>query len=229
MPFLGGTELCFLRDGAPPDERYLLVADGHGPYGRNEANEQKGHPWLRPEMLAWQWCVAQLLLQSLTHPLLLPSPVPPLSSRSTLSHSLSVTACISLCLQRTSPVKESIPTFFYSFSSSVCTFVGSVIFLFLLPDVFPLFLSLLFFLLSFPWRPFMNPSPGGYSGNIGHDPHLLYTLSAVQILGKLPQEEIELADYEFIPPLFLLLLFLFLFLVFLSLPLPICMFIYFEE
>lgn len=51
MPLLGATELCFLRDGAPADERYLLVPDGHGPHGGDGANEQEGHPWLCPAML----------------------------------------------------------------------------------------------------------------------------------------------------------------------------------
>jgi geranylgeranyl transferase type-2 subunit beta len=33
-----------------------------------------------------------------------------------------------------------------------------------------------------------DSSSGGYSGNIGHDPHLLYTLSAVQILLLIDQK-----------------------------------------
>lgn len=37
-------------------------------------------------------------------------------------------------------------------------------------------------------------SAGGFGGNIGHDPHLLYTLSAVQVLalfGKLDVLDVE--------------------------------------
>uniref|UniRef100_A0A7S3LW72 Geranylgeranyl transferase type-2 subunit beta n=1 Tax=Palpitomonas bilix TaxID=652834 RepID=A0A7S3LW72_9EUKA len=42
-------------------------------------------------------------------------------------------------------------------------------------------------------RSCQHPS-GGYSGNVGHDPHLLYTLSAVQILGIC--DELDSVEHE---------------------------------
>lgn len=35
---------------------------------------------------------------------------------------------------------------------------------------------------------------GGFGGNIGHDPHILYTLSAVQVLALL--DKIEILDID---------------------------------
>ena len=36
--------------------------------------------------------------------------------------------------------------------------------------------------------------PGGFGGNIGHDPHVLYTLSAIQVLALF--DKIDVLDVE---------------------------------
>lgn len=40
----------------------------------------------------------------------------------------------------------------------------------------------------------MSVCAGGFGGNIGHDPHLLYTLSAIQVLALF--DKIEVLDIE---------------------------------
>lgn len=40
-----------------------------------------------------------------------------------------------------------------------------------------------------------NPAQGGFGGNAGHDPHLTFTLSAIQILHLLESKD-AIADWE---------------------------------